>query len=639
MKKERLLIIIMFIVTLIVGLRLSFLMILKKDYYYELKDHTLNRVVHGSSAPRGRILDRNGNVLVDNMGIKTLIYKRIPEISLEDEIKIASSLAKIIKQKVLVTDRMLREYYYVLNKDNINDMISIDIKDKYIKRLIDEKTYKNYLLDLITEEMLMSVNGLEAFIFYQMHEGYDYQDKVIKNNISDKELTQVNELDLPGIRVDMKWIRKYNYNTCLNELFGNVGAIMQENVSEYLKDGYSLDDVVGVSFLEKSYEKYLRGSKAEYIISEDNSLDLVKPMERGNDLVLNIDINLQMKIESVLKKEVSNAKKYASSKYYNGSYILISNPNDGGIVSLVAYKYDGGLFNSDVIGILTNSYTVGSVVKGASQTVAYKYHVIDEYTKVNDACVKLFSQREKCSWKKLGILNDIDALAYSSNYFQFINAIKVSGSKYKRNMKFNPTVDDFNKYRDVFKSYGLGDKTGIDIMEEGIGITGSKITGDLLLNLTIGQYDTYTPLMLSQYINTLAKGGNKYKLRLGDYIINNKGTMEQINEVELLNTVDISDKYMKRIQDGFRKVSVNGTASSYIDKKYKAASKTGTSETYFDGVKTTTKSFVMYAPYDNPEYTMVIVSPNILAKNNINNYAYPINSRLSRQITNILFEK
>ena len=47
----------------------------------------------------------------------------------------------------------------------------------------------------------------------------------------------------------------------------------------------------------------------------------------------------------------------------------------------------------------------------------------------------------------------------------------------------------------------------------------------------------------------------------------------------------------------------------------------------------------MYAPYDDPLYSLVIVSPNLAYSNSTNNYKYPINSRLSREISNILFEK
>ena len=49
---------------------------LKRDYYKKRLDETTNIIISGSSAPRGRILDRNGNIIVDNKGVKTIIYNK-----------------------------------------------------------------------------------------------------------------------------------------------------------------------------------------------------------------------------------------------------------------------------------------------------------------------------------------------------------------------------------------------------------------------------------------------------------------------------------------------------------------------------------------------------------------------------------
>ena len=79
---------------------------------------------------------------------------------------------------------------------------------------------------------------------------------------------------------------------------------------------------------------------------------------------------------------------------------------------------------------MINSYIVGSIVKGASHTVGYLNNSIDIGKKINDSCVKLYSVPSKCSFKRLGYLDDISALKMSSNYYQFITAIKTTGNKY-----------------------------------------------------------------------------------------------------------------------------------------------------------------------------------------------------------------
>lgn len=628
------------IINIIVLIRVYDISIIKSEYYQNVYENTNEVIVSGSYPPRGRIMDVKGKILVDNIGLKTLIYHKLPNITSSDEIKLAKELSKIITiNKINLSDLQLRSYYYILHKEEIDSRLSSDILKSYKNREITSDKLLEYKYKLIKDEELKEIDKVECYIYNMMNKGYIYQDKIIKINVTDTELTAIEEANLKGIRIDIKWERKYNYDTVLNSLFGNIGSIPAEEIDYYLEAGYERDDLVGVSFLEKYYESYLKGIKSYYKVNSDYTLSKISEEIKGNDLVLNIDIEKQLAIEEALQSEIKKAKEFSSSKYYQGSYIIVSDPNTGGIVAFVAMKLNGDSISSDVIGLLTNSYTVGSVVKGASQSVAYINGVLDEKTKMTDGCVKLYSQGQKCSWKKLGSLNDIDALAYSSNYFQFINAIKVSGYKYTYNMKFTPTMDDFNKYREVFKSYGLGVKSGLDIGEEMVGITGSKVTGDLLLNLTIGQYDTYTPLMLNNYISTIANGGTRYKLRLASSIINSKGEKSEINPKEILNKVPIEEKYMERIKSGLNKVVTSGTASGYFGNTVNGAGKTGTSETYYKGIKTYTKSFVGYAPADNPEYAIAIISPNISYENSVNNYKYPINSRLSRQIAKILFEK
>ena len=58
-------------------IRILYLNIYKDNYYNILLNKKVNNIVYGSSAPRGRILDRNGKILVDNIGIKTLFYSKV----------------------------------------------------------------------------------------------------------------------------------------------------------------------------------------------------------------------------------------------------------------------------------------------------------------------------------------------------------------------------------------------------------------------------------------------------------------------------------------------------------------------------------------------------------------------------------
>ena len=68
--------VIIIIIILFVGIicRLFYLQVFEKDTYKEKLVSATERTVTSSSAPRGRIYDRNYNILVDNKAVKTIYY-------------------------------------------------------------------------------------------------------------------------------------------------------------------------------------------------------------------------------------------------------------------------------------------------------------------------------------------------------------------------------------------------------------------------------------------------------------------------------------------------------------------------------------------------------------------------------------
>ena len=635
------------LVFLIIIIRLIYLMFYKSNYYTDKLNSINNRIIYGSSAPRGRIIDRNGNIVVDNIGIKTIIYNKLDGIGRTDEIDISKRIANIIDIEIGNVNE-LKYFYYLNNKEKINNLISNNIKKKYEERKITSDEYLKEKLKLITNNDLEEMNLVDkkaAKIYSIINNGYNYQDKIIKKNCTDEEYSKIIEEKIIGLRGELTFERVNNYPNIIDNLIGNIGPIPKENYNYYKNKGYYNDDIVGVSYLEKYYEEYLKGEKARYKINNDNTIELISEEKQGNDLILNIDINLQSKIESLLESEILKAKEYKTSRYYNGSYIIVSNPNDGSIISLVGKSYNNGKFYNNEIGNINKSYTVGSVVKASTISIGYKYNIIDIGTTVYDSCVKLKNKTSKCSWKPLGVVNDLKALQDSSNYYQFLIAIGLTGKKYTYNMSLDNVDYAFKIYRDTLASYGLGSITGIDLDNEELGIIGKTISDDLLLNLSIGQYDTYTPIELSQYINTVANNGYRIKPSLMQKIVSSDGNIILENNKEILNTIDLEDKYKSRIKEGLRNVSLFGTGSYYIDKKYNASSKTGTSESVLDSdgdgqadTFATTRTFVSFMPSDNPLYSIIIVSPNIDYKEYDNERTYPINMYLAREISKLLFE-
>ena len=93
------------------------------DYYKDTLEKKTVIYVNGSSAPRGKILDTNGKVLVDNIGVKTIYYNKLKEIDKNEEIEISYKLANILTINE-GTIEVLKEFWLVLNnngKELIND--------------------------------------------------------------------------------------------------------------------------------------------------------------------------------------------------------------------------------------------------------------------------------------------------------------------------------------------------------------------------------------------------------------------------------------------------------------------------------------------------------------------------------------
>ena len=626
----------------ILGVRLISIRASKEEYQEKLLAKT-EVYVSGSSAPRGRILDTNGNVLVDNIGVKTIYYNKIKGINIEDEIEIAKKLADILTIDAAGT-KALKDYWLVTNSNGE----SLITEEEY-KLLEERKLTNNDITDLkyesITEEMLNSFSDIEkkaAHIYSLMNDGYVYSKKEILKDVSESEYAKVIESNIPGITGELSWERIYLYGDTLKNIFGSIGLIPEERKEEYLSSGYELTDTVGLSYLEFEYEEYLKGTKAEYLVNSDNTLTLVSEEKRGNDLVLSIDINLQLKVEEIIKDKIILGDKYPNTDYYKDSYALVSDPNNGSILAIAGIRRnDDGLWSDISLNTINKSFTIGSAVKGATIAVGYKYGLIEMDKYITDSCVKLYLVPEKCSFKSLGRINDLTALAYSSNYYQYLIAIGLTGNTYKPNIKLNATEEHFNIYRNMLASFGLGVKTEIDLPGEQTGIIGKTIADDLLLNLAIGQYDTYTPVEVLQYINSLATGKRTALSLMKEIKLNDDVILS--NESTVLNEIELEQVYLDRIREGLKLVLSEGTGRIYVDKSINAAGKTGTSESFYDSnsdgsvdVATITSTFAGYFPSDNPKFSVVVITPNISHNNGSNDTMYYGASKITKDITNYL---
>ncbi len=665
-KRYHFLIVLIIILFLIISIRLFKLQIIDYEDYQSKLTVATEKTVEGTSAPRGRIYDRNYNLLVDNEAVKTIYYKKQTGITTKEEITLAYKIADMIEvdYSSLSTYR-LKNFYYQNNFESCQALITNEERDQYKKRKLTDKELLDLIFSRITEEDLSNYTEIDkeaAYIYYLMNKGYSYAEKIIKNkNVSEVEYAKISENidNLKGFNTKLDWVRIYLYGSTFKSILGTVSSdtqgIPEELANIYLKKGYSLDDRVGISYLEYQYEDYLKGTKPVYKVGKNNNYEIVSFGSRGNDIVLTIDIELQKYLEDTLSKEVMSTSYEPNTPYYNRSFAIISNPKTGEILAMSGKQVrtmDSG--TKEIVdytpGVVTLPVTPGSVVKGASMLVGYKYGAINIGDIQTDECIKIKDTPEKCSWRTMGDIDDLYALRYSSNVYQYKIAIKVGEGNYEYNKPLKIKKDAFNKYRSMYQSFGLGVKTGIDLPVESLGYTGTSILPGHLLDFAIGQYDTYTPIQLSQYINTIANGGQRLKPYLLKEVYSPSANKEEVfgeliyaNSKKVLGTIPVEKKYIDRVRLGFNQVITDGLGYGYMGDYYNSSGKTGTSQSFIDtnsdGVvdtETITTSFVGYSPSDNPKMSIVVVSPDISTPES--NYQSNATKRISASLVNKYFE-
>lgn len=620
---------------------------------------TSNKVTLGSS-PRGRIYDRNYNIIVDNKAINTIVYKKEKGVTNDEMLQLAYKVAPHLELDFdKLTDRAKREFYLTKYSDECDKKVTSQERKLVKERKITNSDLMEMKLERITDSELSSLDDNDlraAYLYYLMSRGYNYEEKVIKSNASDKEFAYISEnnSDLGGFNTQVDWERIYPYGDTLRSILGTVSlqGIPAEDKDYYLSLGYSLNERVGLSYLEKQYENYLRGEKAVYEVVNSHELRLIDEGSRGNDIVLSIDINLQREVERIIEEQMIRAKGEANTEYYDHSSVIIQDPNTGEILAMASKKIVNGNIIDNVTSMLISPITPGSVVKGASMLVAYNTGAVHIGEEILDECIKVAGAPTKCSSVTLGYINDITALAKSSNVYQFKAAIRVNGQEYFRDMKLNFNQAAFDTYRNMYHAFGLGVKTGIDLPVESSGYTSKDRSAGNLLDFVMGQYETYTPIQLSQYISTFANGGSRIAPRLLKEVhqaTNDEAISDTYFEVpkQVLNTIDIDSNYMNRVKEGFYAVmhANGGYGRGYIDNKLDAAGKTGTSQSFIDtdndgiiDTETITSSFVGYFPYNNPKVSIVVTSPNSSHPNSTTDYASLVTLRITKEVTNKYYE-
>lgn len=617
-----------------------------EDYKREInrkEDVTVNNPV-----PRGRILDRDHKLIVDNKPLNAITYTN-NGVSQKEMLKVAAKLAKLIdKETDKVRERDMKDFWMIKHPEEAQKLIKDKEMELFRNKKLEDKDLYKLQIDRITKKHLnqLSTQEIEELaIFRIMNSGYKFVPQIIKNkDVTIEEFAVVNEnlSLLPGVNATMDWDRQYNYEEAFKPVLGKITTSSEglpaERLDYFLSRGYTLNDRVGKSNLEMEYEDVLQGKKERVVNVTDKSgelleKELVSEGQRGKDLILSIDMDLQLEVEKIIEKELWAAKRSPGTSLLDSAYVVLMDPNSGEILTMAGKKIVKDKktkeisMEDDALGNISKTFNVGSVVKGATVLTGYKTGVINSSTRFDDRALTIKDTPVKKSYAYLGTPNDIEALKLSSNVYMFHTAIRIGNGVYRYQQPLRLDQKVWDTIRNSFASFGLGIRTGIDLPNEQTGAKGANSPVGKVLDLVIGQYDTYSNMQLAQYISTIANGGYRMQPRIVKEIREPSGDGEELGPIyksfspNVLNDAGIKKQWLDRVHTGFKKVmqESGGTAYRYFSTAtYSPAGKTGTAEAFYDGqyrvpgeklISTMNLSLVGYAPSDHPEIAMAVVVP------------------------------
>ena len=511
-------IILFFFMVSIVGL--FYTQIINYETYKELSERNRIRVLP-LEAPRGKMYDRNGILLVSNR-IAFDIEVIAKEIEDEEEtIRVLSKVLKVDKKT-----------------------ISLSMKESHKRPFVPVK---------IAEDV-----GKEKAI---------YAEEIL--------------IDLPGVIVTTRPLRNYIYGEDFSHITGYLGKISEEELTRYKTYGYRMQDLVGKDGIERVYNEYLRGQNGGLQMEVDSRgrqlrVLAVKDPKPGENIYLTIDSELQKFCKNLLSEKagaivVIDAKTGAtlslvSSPTFDPN-VFVSSENSRNILKLLNDTKAFPMFDRAIKG----TYSPGSVFKIIIAAAALDSGLFNTSSTFSCSGSYRVGDRVFNCWREEGHGTIIleEALKYSCNVFFYQLGILVGPER-------------ISEYA---LKFGLGKATGIDLPGEDSGLVPNESWKQKVLrspwfrgetaNYAIGQgYLLVTPIQISVALAAIANGGNLARPYVVDRIGDVKFRQEDIREIGIAkDTIDA-------IREGlFKVVNERGGTGVYArSKNVIMAGKTGTAQ-------------------------------------------------------------
>ena len=500
-----------------------------------------------------------------------------------------------------------------------NGLIMVDNQPLYTVKVIPSefrqaKTgYLAWLLQTPESKLVENISKGRAFNRFAA--------ATVSRNLNAVAIARLSEnlWQLPGVLIETDNKRMYPDSLNGAHLFGYVRLISKQKLEELAEQGYSQDDKIGFSGLEKYYEERLKGQKGarfemitprgKYAGKYDNGKSDISSV-KGDDLYLSIDGGLQQLAEKLLKKTG-----------HSGAVVAIE-PLTGGVIALAsAPDYDLDIFNgtTDRKGwndIITSPqkplfnrtvqavYPPGSVYKMVAAMAALEEQSIDPNQKIVDNGVFIYGHRRFLSneGKGHGLVDMRSAIAVSSNVYFY-------------KLIFNVGFENWTRYGAMF---GFGEKTGIDMPGERAGLLPSsdyydkrygknRWTKGYLVSLGIGQGELgTTPVQLAAYAAAIANNGTLYQ----PHIVNgyrDTSTGKYIPITYARQQLPVSAETFALIKDGMIGVVQYGTGTLANIPGLTVAGKTGTAQNPHGRDHAW---FIAFAPVENPKIALAVLVEN-----------------------------
>ena len=624
--------------------RLLYMQVLNKDFY-EKKLASASQTKVTTSSARGEIYDASGKPLVENTLKQVVSFTRSNKMTAKDLKEIASQLLGYVSiTSPNLTERQLADYYLAdpeIYKQTVEALPSEKRLDSDGNRLSESELYNNAVDSVQTSQLNYTEDEKkEVYLFSQLNAvGNFATGSIVTDSLTDTQIALIASASkkLPGISISTSWERKV-LETSLSSIIGSVSSekagLPAEEAEAYLKKGYSLNDRVGTSYLEKQYEETLQGKRSvkEIHLDKYGNMESVENIEagtKGNNIKLTIDLAFQDSVDALLKSYFNSELGNGGAKYSEGVYAVALNPKTGAVLSMSGIKHDlkTDELTSDSLGTITNVFVPGSVVKAATISSGWENGVLSGNQTLTDQSIIFQGSPPINSWYTAFSgpmpITAVQALEYSSNTYMVQTALGIMGLTYQPNMiaGIGNLGSAMGKLRSTFGEYGLGSATGIDLPDESTGFIPKDYDLANYITNSFGQFDNYTPMQLAQYVATIANNGVRVAPRIveGIYGNNDKGGLgdliQQLKPTEM-NKVNISDSDMSILQQGFYQVA-HGTSGLTTGRAFSngalvsISGKTGTAESYVaDGQQATNTNAVAYAPSDNPQIAVAVVFPH-----------------------------